>query len=546
MLQFALPDCAIDKAETIGTTLLVQAHTLAPTASCPLCQQSSSRIHSRYCRTARDLPVSHQAVRVRLRVRRFFCDNEACSQRTFVEPLADLLPPYAQRTSRFTQSLQAVAFALGGRPAARLAAQLRLPTSHMTCLRSIRTSSSPLHLTPRVLGVDDFALRKGRVYGTILVDLEQGKPIELLPDRSAETLANWLQQHPTITTIVRDRAAEYARGASQGAPHAQQIVDRWHLLVNAREALERLLARRHAYLCAMPASQELLAHLAYQRQQQPRPLRQASAHETVVRQERRARRIERYEQARALHAIGLPLTQIAQRLKMSWTTARDFAYGETFPERAPSKPRASQIDHYASYLAQRWEEGCTVANHLWREIVAQGYTGTRTQVERWVQHQRAQMLVTSLTAPDSDRNENEPTPAVATLRLASSRELVWVLLNDHQRLSAADRLLVAHLRDDPIVANAHDLVQGFQSIVRQRQADQFDGWLEACSAAQARELQNFATGIRREEAAIRAALCEPWSNGPVEGQITRLKSIKRQMYGRANFDLLRLRVLRAT
>lgn len=372
MFPFALPGCAIDQAHTVGAILFVQAHTLAPTATCPHCHQPASRVHSRYERTARDLPISTQPVVVRLLVRRFFCDHELCAQKTFVERLPELLPPHAQRTARFTHSLQAVAFALGGRPAARLATQLCLPASRMTCLRIIRRTPVLPVATPKVVGVDDFAIRKGRVYGTILVDLERGKPVELLPDRSAETLAAWLQAHPDVETIVRDRAAEYARGASEGAPHAQQVVDRWHLLVNVREALERLLTRRYAQLSALPASEELLAQLAQQRQHQPRPLRQPSANEADARQARRAHRVARYEQVRALHAIGLPITHIAQRLNVSWTTARNFAYAETFPERAASKPRASQIDHYSFYLAQRWAAGCTVANQLWREIVAQG------------------------------------------------------------------------------------------------------------------------------------------------------------------------------
>lgn len=222
-----------------------------------------------------------------------------------------------------------------------------MPVSRMTCVRLIRTSPLPPVITPSTLGVDDFAFRKGRVYGTILVDLDKHRPIDLLADRTAQTFANWLQEHPGVTTIVRDRSGEYARVASVGAPLACQVVDRWHLLVNLRETLERLLTRRHAELCALPVSQELREHLA--NQQHPRPLRQPSAEEIERREAKRTRRYARYEQVRALHAIGLPLTQIAQRLGMIWTTARKFAIAETFPERAVTKPRASQIDQYVGY-----------------------------------------------------------------------------------------------------------------------------------------------------------------------------------------------------
>jgi transposase len=415
----------------------------------------------------------------------------------------------------------------------------------MTCVRVLRATPQPAFPTPDVLGVDDFAFRKGRVYGTILVDLPKRRPIDLLPDRSAETFATWLREHPGVSTIVRDRSTEYARGASEGAPQAQQLVDRWHLLVNFRQALERLLTRRHAYLCRLPASQELKNQLAQHEQQHPRRLRQSSVKEAATRQAGRARRYARYEQVRALHEIGLPLTQIAMRLGISWRTARNFAYADTFPERAATKPRASQIDRYVVYLEQRWAEGCTNASQLWREVQAQGYTGTRKQVARWAAHQRTKAAATTPTKygwPGRVKDSNSP---YASTRLPSPRELVWVVLRDVEQLEATEKLLLEHLRCDQVMAKAHDLAQSFQAMVRQRQADQFECWLQACSGAEAAELKNFAASLQREESAIRAALSEEWSTGPVEGQITRLKSIKRQMYGRANFDLLRRRVLQA-
>ena len=264
-----------------------------------------------------------------------------------------------------------------------------------------------------------------------------------------------------------------------------------------------------------------------------------------MRQARRARRYARYEEVRALHAIGLPITQIAERLDMSWTTARNFAYAETFPERAATKPRASQIDRFAPYLEGRWAAGCTNASQLWREVVTQGYTGTRKQVARWAEHQRTTPATTSPTKDRPARPEQKARGLGTSTRLPSPRALAWLLLHEPKQLDDADKLVLAHLCTDPMVAEAHELAQAFRKMVRQRQPAQFDAWFERCTGAGATELQNFAVGMRREEAAIRAALSEPWSTGPVEGQITRLKSIKRQMYGRASLDVLRVRVLNA-
>ena len=545
MVPFTLPGFGVDAVHSVDQTLIVEAHALQTMARCPDCQQLSARVHSRAIRIPRDLPVLEQRIRLRLLVRRFFCLAPNCSRRTFTEQVPELLPPRAQRTSRFTQSLRDVTLSLGGRPAARLATRLRLPSSRSTCIRLLRATPAPDITTPKVLGVDDFALRKGRVYGSILVDLTAGRPIDLLPDRTADTFAAWLKEHPGVEVIVRDRSTEYARGASEGAPNARQVVDRWHLLVNLREALERLLTRRHAHLCGLPASEELIQQLTEQRQQLPRPLRQPSDKEVEVRQARRAQRYARYQEVRALHAIGLPISQIAERLTISWTTARNFAYAETFPERAATKPRASQIDLFAPYLEKRWVAGCTNASQLWREVVVQGYTGSRKQVARWAEHQRTTLATTSPTKARPARPEPELRGPGASTRLPSPRALVWLLLHEPNMLDDIDKLVLAHLCIDPIVAEAHGLAQTFRKMVRQHQPKQFDTWLERCTGAAATELQNFAVGIKREEAAIRAALSEPWSTGPVEGQITRLKSIKRQMYGRASLDVLRVRVLNA-
>jgi len=210
----------------VGPTVIIDARAVQPAVACPDCLQPSSRIHSRYIRTPRDLPRSEHHVRLRLLVRRFFCSSPECPRRTFAERLPDLLPLRAQRTSRFTHALQPLGFALGGRAAARTAIKLGLPASRMTCVRVLRASVQPVFPTPDVLGLDDFAFRKGHLYGTILVDLPQRRPVDLLPEGTAETFATWLREHPGVSTIVRDRSTEYARGASEGAPQAQQVVDR--------------------------------------------------------------------------------------------------------------------------------------------------------------------------------------------------------------------------------------------------------------------------------------------------------------------------------
>jgi transposase len=552
VLPFLLPGFAVDAVRTVDMTLLVEAHSATAQATCPTCQQPSLRVHSRYFRTPRDLPVSEHPIRLLLHVRRFFCDNPACSRRTFAERLPNLLPVRAQRTIRLTHTLQIVANALGGKAGARLATKLRIGMSHDTLLRLIRQSETVVPVTPRVLGVDDFALQKGRIYGTILVDLEQHQPIDLLPDRTADTFAAGLRDHPGVEVIARDRSTEYARGATDGAPAALQVADRWHVLKNHREALERMLGRLHADLTRLP---ELLStadtHLVPP-PQSIRPLRLPSMREQAVRQVARDRRLARYQQVQALYQQGVSMVQIATRLGMGRATVRKFVAAAVFPERAVQRRQPSMLDPYVPYLQQRRAEGCTNASQLWREIAAQGYPGVRKQVARWVQQQRIEPAPTgpkkyhSSTKGASHTLTERATPAAAATpppALQAPRRLVWLLLRSPSQLDKAETATFNRIQQHPEVAHAQTLAQEFQAMVRQRRPEVLDEWLAACMESGISELQSFATGLQREYSSIRAALSEPWTTGQVEGQITRVKLLKRQMYGRAKFDLLKQRVL---
>jgi transposase len=234
--------------QTQSDSITITLQSTAPSAACPRCGEASARVHSYYTRSPHDLPVSAYRVQAVLHVRRFRCPNPACATVTFAERLPNFLLPYAQRTVRLREALRQLGLALGGAAGARTSQRLHLPASRDTLLRLVRQLPPPSVVRPRVLGVDDFAFRKGKRYGTILLDLEQRCPIDLLPERSAASLEQWLQAHPGVEVIARDRGPEYIRGATAGAPQAIQVADRFHLLTNLREALERVLERSHEYL----------------------------------------------------------------------------------------------------------------------------------------------------------------------------------------------------------------------------------------------------------------------------------------------------------
>ena len=252
-LLFPVPGCRLVHVARDGpAALTIVAEAKHDHACCPSCRTVSTSVHSRYRRRPADLPASGKPVRLQLAVRRFYCRDPACPRRTFAERFPKLLARHAQRTRRLADAQARTGLALGGQPAARLLAHLAMPASATTLLRTIRGLRLPNAPRPCVVGVDDWALRKGRTYGTIVVDLERRRPIDLLTDRSAETWAAWLRRQPQIRLVARDRSTEYARGTTQGAPEAVQVADRWHLLLNTRQMIERWLARVHPRLKRLP------------------------------------------------------------------------------------------------------------------------------------------------------------------------------------------------------------------------------------------------------------------------------------------------------
>lgn len=302
---------------------------------CPRCGTASSQRHSAYTRTVLDAPCAGRVVSIALHVRKFRCRNDACPQRIFAERFLGYVRPWARKTVRSVQDILHVGWAVGGRGAERLASLLHVPTSDQTILRWLRAAPLPEQPPVMVLGVDDFAFRRGRSYGTILLDLERRCVIDLLPDRSQETFAAWLRQHPQIQVVSRDRGGDYAAGARLGAPQAVQIADRFHLLVNAGEAFERCLTRHSALLTQ--AAQTCAPDNATARMTKHCPS------DVQRKEERRAARLARYEQVRHLHAQGVAAHHIARQLHMARGTVLTYIRATSFPEMA-ARPRPRQID----------------------------------------------------------------------------------------------------------------------------------------------------------------------------------------------------------
>lgn len=543
-------------------------------AACPLCSRPSEAVHSWYQRHLADLPCAGMAVGLRMQVRKLFCRYQDCEQIIFCERLPQLAAPYARRTARLHNEQRQIGFDLGGEAGMRAARRQAMPVSAATLLRLVRNAALDERPTPRILGVDDWALRKGQVYGTILVDLEEHRPVDLLSDRSADTLARWLQAHPGVEIISRDRANDYAEGATRGAPDAIQVADRFHLFQNLREMVERLLARHQAALRAATATDgtaEAESRASTEAGAADNggsdPLAQAAAAVIATpdgkgnaaakrltkpeldQERRRAQRQARYDKVRELHAAGMSRRAIARHLGMSIHTVRTFVTADQFPERATKRKLPSKLDPYLPYLRQQLAAGNDNASQLWRHLRDEfGYPGPRPLVARWVAKHRYLCPRPSPAQPKSIRR-GRPTvaaPQSPQVPVLSARQASWLLVRRPADLDESDSLRIKRLcQQAPELQAAYSLVQEFAEMLRHRQSSHFDDWLARAEASGTAELQGFAAGLRRDHAAVFAALSLPVSNGQVEGQVNRLKTIKRSMYGRAKFDLLRQRVLAA-
>jgi transposase len=559
----------IEGIERTSKRVLITATAAAPQASCPRCGTMSARVHSRYQRAVADAPIGGVPVVIELAVRRMFCVAAGCPQRTFAEQVPGLTSRYARRSVVLGRMLAVVGLALAGRAGARLGARLGLLTSRSTLLRLIARLPDPPVGTVVVLGVDDFALRRGRVYGTVLIDIDTGRPVDLLPDREAATFAAWLRAHPGVQVVCRDRAGAYAEAAREGAPEAVQVADRWHLWHNLAEHVERAVARHRCcwvsdtatdpgLQTAAPApdsgaqpdlTPETTAIPGPDGGQEPAPdqpavpgpepdgapdLAQLAERAALARRDASAlavRTRQRYAAVQRLRGQGKGIKAITRELGLAKETVRRFARAATAEELLGSAlgGRASVLDEFKPYLHHRFNLGHTNGSQLFAEIRAQGYRGSLGTVLGYLRPFRALAAAPAAV----------PVPPTV-------RQVAGLLLRHPDRLDADDQLLRKQVRARcPHLDEAAEHISGFAEMMSGRHGERLDTWLAQVEAADQPDLHRFAHGIRRDKAAVLNGLTLPYSSGAVEGTVNRIKMIKRQMYGRAGFNLLRKRVLLA-
>jgi len=547
-----------------------------PHALCPLCGEPSERIHGGYVRTVADLPCAGRRVILKLSVRKFVCSTPGCPRKIFTERLASLVQSYARMTNRLCETLQTLGFATCGELGERLAPKLGMQVSGPTLLRRMRTRVYTPPSDVPIVGIDDWAWKKGMTYGTLVVDLRSRRPIELLEDRSVETAAAWLAAHPEITVVSRDRGGDYAAAARQAAPQAQQVADKFHLLKNLRERLADLATRRQSSLpIVAEVRSDAIPDRARGRKVQPvREDAQQSTREgtekhyrtipptpyarppcdttpELRKQERRARRHALYEDVQMLAKQGVGIRAIARQLKICRQAVRRYLRTEEFPEIASPPRRGSILDPYKPYILQRWQQGCRNSVQLYDEIKARGYSGCDSGLRNFLASVRkkhreagsAEALAFDEASSSVEIPADLPPKPHATRRMSPTRAS-WLMVSREEKLDERQSQYVEQIRQShPDLEAAYQLTQQFVLMLAEHRAEELDAWLIGAEQSGLPELRKMAKGIRQDDAAVRAAFTSEWSNGQVEAQVNCLKLQKRIVFGRANFDLLRLRVL---
>jgi len=543
-----LPDLSdlIIEQVSITNDVMITVRAASPMVPCPCCGTLSRRVQSRYTRTLRDLPVSGRYTHLTVHVRRFFCQESTCIRKIFAERFPSLTLPRVKFTLRLQETLRQMGFALGGEAGARLGRVLSIPGSSDTVLRLVKQTELPVASSPRVVGIDDWSWKRRLRYGTLICDLESRKPIDVLPDRSVESVSAWFEKYPSIEIVSRDRSSEYAAAIKKGAPQALQVADLWHIGKNLAESVSTLLARcraeirRGLHVQAEPSQER--EEMEPVSEEERHPARSLS--EEQARVARRAQKLDRYEQIIELHDQGLKAAEIASRTGISGRTVQRWLAHGSFPEARRRRRRPSLIDPYERSVLQWWHEGNRNGLQLYRELITRGYKGSSKAMYNYLATLRTPQSDSLQSIPLKLRRRKSVPLLPPPLENFSAQRATWLFVCQPEKLDQIQQEeLMRILQASPSAETAYSLAQGFMQMIREHTGQPLDSWLNAVEESHLPELKSFARGIQHDKAAVLAGLTLSWSQGPLEGHVNRLKLIKRSMYGRAKLPLLRARVL---
>jgi transposase len=531
-----LPGIIINEVHIKDSEISIVAEIKSKSGFCPQCGKRSKSIHSFYYRNLQDLSIVEKQVNIKLSIRKFFCQNKRCSNKIFSQQLTSGLDRYARRTSRANQQLTQMSLETSARKSSWLSRLIRIPISPSTCLRLANNCVLPSADQIQNIGIDDWAYRKSISYGTIFVDMDQGRVVDLLPGRDGNEVKNFLQSHKEIRLVCRDRSGAYSAAVNEVIPSAIQVADRFHLIKNLSDSVYQLVKSEYSHLVRSLKSPS--AQSDGKPATEPKTGDASSKTEVNQQQKKGAPsdfRKELFGEVKSLIDQGFGFKTISRRLRISRNTVRKYA-----ALNAPPNKSVMLKNDYLSYLPiieQELGKGNNM-KAIYNIITAQGFRGSMTA---FYEQFRDHPLRNNLQKQVLSRKENPQYVAVLSPRKIS----VYLSFDDLERIKneKEKQQMLQLLDNNSLLKNLRQQVLSFRKILREGTPEQLDRWMEKVTAMKRKILNTLINGMRRDIAAIYNAILTNWSSGKVEGNVNRLKNIKRQMYGRASFELLKRKVI---
>lgn len=531
-----IPKIRISNIELEPPTIHIYASLTGKRAKCPVCKKYSHSVHDRYEREITDLPVFQYETIMLLTVRKFKCRNDNCQRTVFTERNDNILP-YARRTNRVTSLLSGMAIEMSTGSGCMLSEKLQIKVSRSTLTRLAHQQIMPQIKKLKVVGVDDWAFRKGVNYGTILVDMETSKPIDLLPTRDSEDLKTWLRAHPEIEIITRDRASSYSSAIDSICPNTIQVADRFHLLMNLSDALNTF------FKSISPEISKLFKDKTTEMLSDAKGITQQNSTTNKIMKipdppQKPDSRQETFNKVKELQSQGLSRRKIGRDLGISRNTVR--LYFELDILIPKSHAKQTNIETFSNYIISKIKMDGYTSMEIINNIRTMGYTGGNTQAYNYISFLKETSESTALSYVEQRGN---PIPYIKRLSPRKLAKYIGLSLNHIE--DADERSYMQVLFENmPILKRVRSLVKQFKAMLKTGEG-QVREWIKSIENSKDKltGLKTFARGLKRDIKAVQNGIQLKWSNGPVEGHVNRIKSIKRQMYGRASFELLRKKVI---
>lgn len=529
---FVIPKISISKIEVNQTTIHIFAAHVGNRARCPACKTYSYSVHDRYIRRITDLPVFQYHTIINLSVRKFKCMNEKCHRRVYVEQ-NEHISPHARRTSRVNRLLSEIAIELAAGAGSRLSENIKVRVSRSTLTRLAHSQPIPIMKSVKALGIDDWAFRKGVNYGTILVDMQTSKPIDLLPTRNGADLNKWLQDHPDIEIITRDRASSYSAAIDSACPNAIQVADRFHLLKNLSDAMDTYFKSITPQINALFKKGTWVIPESVITQVQINKSKKMSAPT-----EKADSRLHIFDKVKELQAQGLGSKRISRELGIGRNTVRSYFLQDILTPKV--HPKRTNIESFTNYIMSRISKEEVSVGSLIEDIRKMGYWGGNTQAYQHISFLKGTIQTTKMN------QSNVQQKGIIFIKMLSTRKLARYIGYDMKKIEDTKerKYFQLILKMLPKLRLVRNLVRKFKRILKTGAGDISRWILDVKESTQKLPgLLTFARGMERDIEAVKNGIKLKWSNGPVEGHVNRIKCIKRQMYGRASFELLRRKVL---